>query len=179
MTIQTINIGTSPNDDTGDDPRTAGQKLNSNFTTSSHAASRNVGTGSGNIPDADGLNMVGATENYTSNNLNLNVFGGASGRLITGDISFSSATTLVAYLRTMAPVGSNPSSITLGAGTYTLRKPNGTVLRPAVPNTDILLASDSSGQATRLIIKNSTGLVNTDDFELLANASNSTLEVNF
>lgn len=31
MTIQEINIGTAPNDNTGDDPRTAGQKINSNF----------------------------------------------------------------------------------------------------------------------------------------------------
>lgn len=49
MTIETINIGTTPNDNTGDDPRTAGQKLNSNFTTSTHAASRDVGTASGNV----------------------------------------------------------------------------------------------------------------------------------
>lgn len=47
MTIQTINIGAAPNDDTGDDPRTAGDKINDNFAIC-----------------------------YTEDNLNVNVFGG-------------------------------------------------------------------------------------------------------
>lgn len=71
MTIQTINIGVSPNDNTGDDPRTAGQKLNSNFTTTTHAASRDVGTSTGNIPDADALGVVGQT-NWHSGNVQIN-----------------------------------------------------------------------------------------------------------
>ena len=40
MTIQTINIGAAANDGNGDAPRQAGEKLNSNFTNPSHAASK-------------------------------------------------------------------------------------------------------------------------------------------
>lgn len=52
MTIQQINIGTVANDDTGDTPRQVGEKLNSNFQTASHAASREIGTGAGEVPDS-------------------------------------------------------------------------------------------------------------------------------
>jgi hypothetical protein len=52
MAIQTINIGTTANDGTGDDPRTAGSKINDNFTNSNHAASRDVGTAAGDVIEA-------------------------------------------------------------------------------------------------------------------------------
>ena len=42
MAIQTVNIGTSPNDDTGDPARTAFTKLNANFTDNANAASKLV-----------------------------------------------------------------------------------------------------------------------------------------
>ena len=51
MTIQTINLGTYANDSTGDDLRTAFQKVNANFaaltTTINIASASNVGTGTG------------------------------------------------------------------------------------------------------------------------------------
>ena len=108
MTIQEINIGTAPNDDTGDDPRTAGQKLNSNFTTSSHAASREVGIATGNIPDADDLSMVGAGVNWTDTNLNYSLFDGSAGSVICVDGVGRSATTADFYFkinRATAPSG--------------------------------------------------------------------------
>lgn len=87
MTIQTINIGSAPNDDTGDDPRTVGQKLNSNFQTSSHAASREVGIGAGELmevgafglgadavggwPTSDVHDSVPSGEYYSSSALNM------------------------------------------------------------------------------------------------------------
>ena len=40
MAIQLINVGAAPNDGTGDTPRAAGQKLNSNFSDASNAASK-------------------------------------------------------------------------------------------------------------------------------------------
>jgi len=70
MTIQTINIGTTPNDNTGDDPRTAGQKLNSNFTTSTHAASRDVGTASGNVMEVGAGGLLGNAIRWATNDLN-------------------------------------------------------------------------------------------------------------
>lgn len=80
MTIQSINIGVSPNDNTGDDPRTVGGKINANFTNPDHAASREVGTSSGNIPDADALGIVGNT-NFTSGNLQLGLYDGLGVRM--------------------------------------------------------------------------------------------------
>lgn len=44
MTIKTLDIGTNPNDGTGDSLRAASQKINDNFTDSANAASRLVGT---------------------------------------------------------------------------------------------------------------------------------------
>lgn len=77
MTIQTINIGTAPNDNTGDDPRTAGQKLNSNFTTATHAASRDVGTGAGQLMEV-GVFGLGLTEFENSPDLNTPLAGNGS-----------------------------------------------------------------------------------------------------
>jgi hypothetical protein len=51
MTIQTINLGSYANDGTGDDLRTAFQKVNANFTELSHtvtiANAENIGNGTG------------------------------------------------------------------------------------------------------------------------------------
>ena len=49
MAIQTVKTGAAVNDGTGDDARTAFTKINQNFTTNSHAASRLVGTATGNV----------------------------------------------------------------------------------------------------------------------------------
>ena len=49
MAIQTVKTGAAVNDGTGDDARTAFTKINSNFTTTTHAASRLVGTEAGNV----------------------------------------------------------------------------------------------------------------------------------
>lgn len=49
MAIQTVKTGVAVNDGTGDDARTAFTKINQNFTDSTHAASREVGTGAGNV----------------------------------------------------------------------------------------------------------------------------------
>jgi len=86
MTIQTINIGTAPNDDTGDDPRTAGQKLNSNFTTNSHAASRDVGTSAGQLMEvgAGGLLGSASVENLTAPFAGGRLYQAVSGSPISG-----------------------------------------------------------------------------------------------
>lgn len=49
MTIQTINLGTAPSGAGGDTFRSTGSKVNENFSNPSHAASRYVGTYSGNV----------------------------------------------------------------------------------------------------------------------------------
>lgn len=49
MAITEVNLGTLPDGVGGDTPRSAMTKINSNFTTTTHAASRLVGTATGNL----------------------------------------------------------------------------------------------------------------------------------
>tara|TARA_B100000768_G_C11053016_1_gene279180 strand:- start:11 stop:532 length:522 start_codon:yes stop_codon:yes gene_type:complete len=173
MTIQTINIGAAPNDDTGDDPRTAGQKLNSNFTTNTHAASRDVGTSAGNIPDADDLSMVGATENYTSNNLNPNVFDAVSTLSVIAESCYaSSATTLIIAL----PISmiNAPQSITV-VGTFNIRTRQAAIITSGVSPA---LASNSTNKTAILTISGLTGLTIGDSYVLWADAAASKITVN-
>ena len=66
MTIQTVKTGAAVNDGTGDDARTAFTKINQNFTDSTHAASRLVGTQAGNVMEV-GAFGVGAKSVYFEN----------------------------------------------------------------------------------------------------------------
>ena len=70
MTIEQVGIGAAPGDNTGDGLRTAMTKVNNNFSNSSHAASKSVGTATGEIPTADDLGVVGET-NWASGNLDI------------------------------------------------------------------------------------------------------------
>ncbi|WP_258580183.1 phage tail fiber protein [Acinetobacter baumannii] len=49
MTIQTVNLGSAPTGAGGDTFRSTGAKMNENFTNNTHAASRLVGTATGNV----------------------------------------------------------------------------------------------------------------------------------
>lgn len=62
MTIQTVNLGTAPSGAGGDTFRSTGAKMNENFTNNSHAASRYVGTQSGNVMEvgAFGIGLTSA-----------------------------------------------------------------------------------------------------------------------
>ena len=69
MAIQTVKIGAAVNDGTGDDARTCFTKINQNFTDTTHAASRLVGTATGNVMEvgAFGLGSGGSRrEDITS-----------------------------------------------------------------------------------------------------------------
>ena len=67
MAIQTVKTGASVNDGTGDDARTAFTKINQNFTNSSHAASRLVGTAVGNVMEVGAFGL-GAALRYQMEN---------------------------------------------------------------------------------------------------------------
>ncbi|KRI33011.1 hypothetical protein [Acinetobacter pittii] len=62
MTYQTVNLGTAPTGAGGDTFRSTGAKINENFTNNTHAASRYVGTASGNVMEVGafglGKNMI-------------------------------------------------------------------------------------------------------------------------
>ena len=60
MAIQTVKTGAAVNDGTGDDARTAFTKINQNFTDSTHAASRLVGTAPGNVMEVGAFGLGSA-----------------------------------------------------------------------------------------------------------------------
>lgn len=66
MAIQTVNIGAVPNDGTGDNPRTGISKLNDNFTDPANAASKLVGTATGQIPIIDDLGSSALVDTGTA-----------------------------------------------------------------------------------------------------------------
>ena len=74
MAIQTVKTGAAVNDGTGDDARTAFTKINQNFTTSAHAASRLVGKDAGNVMEVGafgvGSTSLTASSNTTATNIN-------------------------------------------------------------------------------------------------------------
>ncbi len=57
MAIQTVKTGAAVNDGTGDDARTAFTKINQNFTDSSNAANRLVGTAAGNVMEVGAFGL--------------------------------------------------------------------------------------------------------------------------
>lgn len=98
-----------------------GQSITWRYIRFGDAASRDVGTASGNIPDADDLNMVGNT-NYTSGNLNPNVFGGvAAGNYVAVGEALSSS---VAAFYLPISMTDDSSSITV-VSTFTAENAGG------------------------------------------------------
>lgn len=59
MTIQTVSLGTAPSGAGGDTFRSTGTKVNENFTNNTHAASRQVGTASGNVMEVGAFGIGG------------------------------------------------------------------------------------------------------------------------
>lgn len=164
MTIQTINIGTAPNDNTGDDPRTAGQKLNSNFTTTTHAASRDVGIGTDQIPDS--------SQSYHIGNLNPNVFEGAAGTEVSGT-AISASEILFKIKDSNISI---PISVTI-TGNFDIINPDRTLNASGViPQ----LALSSSGIGNVAVFAPAlSGLTVGDNYWLRCNSSGSKIEVNF
>ena len=83
MAIQTVKTGAAVNDGTGDDARTAFTKINQNFTDSANAASRQVGTGAGNVMEVGAFGVGGIVQSkdmqsYTDEGSYLNAIGDKS-----------------------------------------------------------------------------------------------------
>ena len=80
MAIQTVKTGAAVNDGAGDDARTAFTKINQNFTDSTHAASRLVGTAAGNVMEVGVFGLGGSVpskdmQSYSTEASYLNAFG--------------------------------------------------------------------------------------------------------
>ena len=59
MAIQAVNLGALPNGVGGDTPRSANTKINANFADPTHAASRLVGEGAGNVMPVGAFGLGG------------------------------------------------------------------------------------------------------------------------
>lgn len=66
MTIQTVNLGSSPTGAGGDTFRSTGAKVNENFTNWSHAASRYVGQAGGNVMEVGCFGFGGEGRPYVN-----------------------------------------------------------------------------------------------------------------
>lgn len=175
MTIGTINLGGAPNDNTGDAPRTAGEIINANFTDTANAASKLVGTATGQIPTADDLSMVAASANYTSNNLNPNVFGGiASGDVIA--LGEANSATGGSFILPISGVG-GPVSISI-TGTFDVIDITGTVTY-AAGITDLVLSSVSGNKIAYIFTSSALGMTPGQNIYLRQAAALSRITVNF
>lgn len=68
MTIQTGNLGTAPSGAGGDTFRSFAAKMNENFTNNTHAASRYVGTATGNVMEVGAYGLGGLSRLVTQPN---------------------------------------------------------------------------------------------------------------
>ena len=173
MTIDVIGIGAAPGDNTGDGLRTAMAKVNNNFGSSANAASKLVGTATGKIPTAVELSMVGAIENFTSNNLNPNVFGGEGTGLDVATGTPASASVAEFHL----PVSINnsaPSSITV-VGTFDIRDGFDNLIASNV--TPALFGKSSNKLA--LVRATGSGMIANQSLRLVTNSPTSKITVNY
>lgn len=67
MAIQKINLGTEPLGEGGDTYRSANTKINENFSNTTHAASRLVGLGTGQVPLAEQVAKAVGSTSYALN----------------------------------------------------------------------------------------------------------------
>lgn len=137
------------------------------------AASRDVGTSAGQIPDSNDLSMVGATENYTDNNLNPNEIGGTQSNTIIGIAIADTATTAKLILPHSLIVG---NSIT-ATGLFEGRLADGTLVSGGGGVT-LVLDKPASGQIT-INVGNLSGLTtNTTSVLISSGVANSFITVN-
>lgn len=131
MAIQTIGIGTAPNDNTGDTPRTGITKLNANFTDTTNAASRLVQTSpsdatAGRVLTTDSTHTAAGVL-YTGANFEPSVLGGLGVMRIMKNVSGatigSGATVAASALEYAYFSGTTISSTTTApsVGTFTQR----------------------------------------------------------
>lgn len=174
MTITAIGIGAAPGDDTGDGLRTAFNKVNNNFSDANNAASKLVGIATGEIPDADDLGMVGASENYTSNNLNPNVFGGVG---ITDTIGqgFAESANIGVFL---LPISSNQQALSVTVtDSFTIIDSSFNVIASNI--TSFVFSARSSNKICQIATSALSGMAVGATLQLVGNTAASKIEVNY
>jgi hypothetical protein len=152
-----------------------GQSITWRYIRFGDSASRDSGILTGQLPTAEDLSMVGATENFTSNNLNPNVFGGlnATDTLATG---FAENTTTVSLLLPISSLTA-PSSITV-VGSFSLIDSEYNTLNANV--TSFNLSVRSSNKVVLIGgVSGLSGLTKSEIVQLISNTSASKITVNF
>jgi hypothetical protein len=142
------------------------------------ASQKTVGTATGQLPDSDDLSMVGATENFTSNNLNQNEFGGGSLGRNVFEAYYRSSTEMVAILPLTLIDDPSGITITSGASFAVYNFIGGNLVKSSVVASDILLAG-LSRNGVKLIITGFSGLVARDIYEIRINVTGSKITVNY
>lgn len=178
MAIQTVKTGEAVNDGTGDDARTCFTKINQNFTTNSHAASRLVGTAKGNVMEVGAYGLGGSVSHNTDSLLHLAGFQGISASATgvgsplqcvtvgwTGGVSVIgvSATSNRMFFGTFTP--NNPLTLNTGwaevrSSANTTKDPNGfiKVASPIVSiYSDKIELNDEAAQQKITFVKNGVG----------------------
>ena len=186
MAIQTINIGTNPNDGTGDDLRTAFDKVNDNFAEllavgGETNTTSNVGLGAKIAKDKDGLNFPFRT--IKSGNANITVTEG------TNEITLTSTPVLQnAFTRVGVDGGSDYVNATSSASAFVIQGGTniGTRIDAGQPNNIIIdavleVVNDSTPQLGGNLdlvgndIVDSTG---GSDINILGNIRSATMQAN-
>ena len=178
MAIQTVNIGTTPNDGTGDSLRTGADKYNDNFTDATNAASKLVQTSStdttaGRAVMTDALGDNGGPI-FTEANLNTNVFEGNEASDVIG-LGYAQTSSV---LRVSLPISgvTSPTSITVVDG-FDIQTVTLSTIETNI--TSITLSSGSSNKVAWLSITGLTGLTVGGPYYLRANVATSKITVNF
>jgi hypothetical protein len=138
------------------------------------ASSRDTGTATGQLPTADQLSMVGATENFTTANLNPNVFGAdtINDRTAMGGAITSSIATF--FLPT--DLLDTANSITV-VGTFDVTTLFGTVISGGagvIPS----MSSTSTNKLTNVNVAGLSGLADNTPLLLKATSTASKITVN-
>jgi hypothetical protein len=136
------------------------------------SASRDTGILTGQLPSANDMDMVGATQNFTSNNLNPNVFGGDGVDDIIS-LGVASSSTTVFFLLPVSFI-SPPSSITV-TGTFNITDINSNVIATGVsPN----LSGIKSSKVAYVFFFGLSGMTTENSYFLRLNAATSKIQVN-
>ena len=143
------------------------------------AGARDVGTATGQLPTADDLDMIGASSNFTSNNLNPNVFGGVAGRIIMASGTRTTPTTSVVFFPQVSGLSGDTPTLSK-AGTFELFETDtGVIIESNISTLSrITLSGTSGGQVARVVLTGVAGLVAGKSYELRGETNASIITVN-
>lgn len=170
MTIEQIGIGAAPGDNTGDGLRTAMGKVNNNFSNSSHAASKLVGTATGRVLLSESAGLDNGETNWTSGNLNPNEFGGIGANQVVS-IGYAATTTTATFPLHVSNLSAGSITVT---STFLVTDESGATLASGV----IPALAISSNKVIIITVVGLIGLSEKDPLSLRTETASSKIKVN-